>query len=275
VELVLGVIILTEVRVFIGEFVEILNELLEDFLFIVETVQEFKEVGLNVGVFNLDLLSVETHVLEDSSHLSAVVLAHVLPDPEDDGLEDALNVVTARRSNVGHLRSSTHNGGAAILNHRLSGLIVGQGSGLLLASLVYGDVRLRGVHDSGLIVSADSGGARYGSVGFFLLLSLFLLGALLLFDHRLDFEFKVLPLLLGLLGLVSHDLVNDLGDLGLYVGLLGIAINDLHKDAVLVLNSELLEPAAERSTLLIKRYKTVHESRDSVILTNLLLESFA
>lgn len=38
VEFVLGLVVFAEVGVFVGEFVEVLNELLKDFLFIVETV---------------------------------------------------------------------------------------------------------------------------------------------------------------------------------------------------------------------------------------------
>jgi len=38
VEFVLGLVVFTEVGVFVRELVEVLNELLKDFLFIVETV---------------------------------------------------------------------------------------------------------------------------------------------------------------------------------------------------------------------------------------------
>jgi hypothetical protein len=112
-------------------------------------------------------------------------------------------------------------------------------------------------------------------VGFLLLLSFFLLSALLLLHHGLDFEFKVFSLLLGLVTLVSQDLFNDLRDLSLDIGLLSAAIDDLHEYAVLFLHAEGLEPFGETSALLIKRYKAVHQSGDSVILTDLLLESFA
>lgn len=97
VQLILGFVILPKVRVFVREIVEIQNEFLKDFLFVIETVQKFKEAFLNIGVFDLYLLSVETHIPEDSSHLVLVVLAHVLPDAENDRLEDSLNVITTRR----------------------------------------------------------------------------------------------------------------------------------------------------------------------------------
>lgn len=117
-ELVLGLIIFPKVRVFIREIVEILNELLQDFLFIVETVQVFKEAFLNIGVFNLHLFSVKAHISEDSGHLILVVLAHVLPDTEDNRLEDSLNVVTTR-GNGSDSRCSANYRSASILNHGL------------------------------------------------------------------------------------------------------------------------------------------------------------
>jgi hypothetical protein len=51
---------------------------------------------LNISVLDLDLLSVETDIPENSSHLVLVVLAHVLPDTENHRLEDSLNVITTR-----------------------------------------------------------------------------------------------------------------------------------------------------------------------------------
>lgn len=82
-------------------------------------------------------------------------------------------------------------------------------------------------------------------------------------------------LLLGLVTLVSQNLFDHLLDLSLDVGLLVVAVDDLHEDAVLLFNSKGLEPAGQTSALLVKRYKTIHQSGDGVVLADLLLEAFA
>jgi len=74
---------------------------------------------------------------------------------------------------------------------------------------------------------------------------------------------------------VSQNLFNDLLDLSLNIGLVSTTVNDLHEYAVLFLHAEGLEPFTETSALLIKRNKAVHQGGDSVVLTNLLLQSFA
>jgi hypothetical protein len=111
------------------------------------------------------------------------------------------------------------------------------------------------------------------SVGIFLLLSLLFFSALLSLHHGLDFEFKVFSLLLGLVSLVGQDLLDDLLDLGLDVSLLGVAVDDLHERAVLFFDTEGLEPAGEGVLLLVKRYKTIHQGGDGVVLTDLLCEA--
>ena len=153
---------------------------------------------MNIGVLDLNLLSVETHVSEDSGHLELVVLAHVLPDAENDGLEDTLNVVATRRDHSNG-RSSTDDGGAAILDNRLGRLVVDHHLGLLLAFLVLahlsGGVRLRRVKETRLIRFGRLRLINCGLVGLLFFLPLFFLGALLGLHHRLDFEFKVFSLL--------------------------------------------------------------------------------
>lgn len=71
-------------------------------------MEVFQEALLNISVLDLHLFSVESHVPEDSGHLVLVVLAHVLPDSEDDGLEDSLDVVTTR-GDSSNGRGSTNN----------------------------------------------------------------------------------------------------------------------------------------------------------------------
>jgi hypothetical protein len=63
-------------------------------------------------------------------------------------------------------------------------------------------------------------------------------------------------------------------DLALDIALVRVTVNHLHEDAVLFFNTEGLEPFGETSALLVKRYKTVHQGRDGVVLTNLLSEAF-
>lgn len=90
-----GLIVLSEVRIFIGEIVEGFDKILEDFLFGIEAMKEFKEMGLNCRALDLSLFSMQTDILESSVHLSFVVDAQVLPDFEKYGSEVFINIITA------------------------------------------------------------------------------------------------------------------------------------------------------------------------------------
>ena len=56
-ELFLSLVILTEIGILVGETVEVLDEVIEDSLLAITSMEEFKEFGLQLGLALAGLLS--------------------------------------------------------------------------------------------------------------------------------------------------------------------------------------------------------------------------
>ena len=73
-ELFLSLVILTEVGILVREAVEVLDEVIEDSLLAITSMEEFEEFGLQLGLALAGLLSLEADVAEDTAHLALVIL---------------------------------------------------------------------------------------------------------------------------------------------------------------------------------------------------------
>jgi len=123
VELLLGLVILTEVGIFIRELVELTDKVMQDLLLLVEAVEEGQVALLLLAELEHELFSVDANVAENAAHLRLVGGAHLFPDAKDGGLECILDVAAARwyHGTVGG--SATKLRSAAISGHRSLGLL--------------------------------------------------------------------------------------------------------------------------------------------------------
>jgi len=95
----LGLVVLTQVGVLVGEAVEVFDELVEDGLLAVTGVQELQELHLELRLPNAGLLPLETDIAEHSAHLTFVVLRKITPHLDDHWFKVIVQVVA-----VGKLR---------------------------------------------------------------------------------------------------------------------------------------------------------------------------
>ena len=93
-KLLLGLIILPQVRVVIRELVEFEHKFIQNLLLSVESVQVLKELFSDGAGPNIGLLSIHPDIPEDSLHLTLVVFDKVLPQLDDDWFEVVIYVVT-------------------------------------------------------------------------------------------------------------------------------------------------------------------------------------
>jgi hypothetical protein len=94
VEFFLGLVVLPEIWVLVGEMVEVMDEFIEDCLFSVSIVQEVQELMLDVRAPRQDVLTLDTEVVEDFFHLILVVGAQLFPKQDDNRLKVVVNPVT-------------------------------------------------------------------------------------------------------------------------------------------------------------------------------------
>lgn len=93
-EFFLGLVVLPEIWVLVGEMVEVMDEFIEDCLFSVSIVQEVQELMLDVRAPRQDVLTLDTEVVEDFFHLILVVGAQLFPKQDDNRLKVVVNPVT-------------------------------------------------------------------------------------------------------------------------------------------------------------------------------------
>ena len=95
-KLFLGSIVFPQVRVFIGEIVEVLHKFVKNCLFPIVGMQVVEEIPCCVSNSFVTLLALHANVSEDELHLSLVVFGEVLPELNDDWLEITVEVVAFR-----------------------------------------------------------------------------------------------------------------------------------------------------------------------------------
>jgi len=94
----LSLVVFSQVGVLVRELVEVLDEVVQNLLLSVETVQEVEESLLCIGILLELLLAVKSDVSENCLHLVPVVQTQVFPHLHDNWLEITVNVISFREN---------------------------------------------------------------------------------------------------------------------------------------------------------------------------------